>query len=338
MGLSGFKSRRFKALLVLLIILPVTLIAVFELTGILGGEESIETVMLPLKEWSFPRPTSEFDVLQTINGSFVDSQISFLAALEVISYNLGLMEVPPCEWLRFALSINASTFTGYIQRIEILFRDDVQPSQIWILKTSIMLKNLTLTSFKWTKNPEAFEKFHITLLGKNRPREAAFQSIGEWSLLDTLPDTRDHQLEILCTLTFYNGTSYKKIVQPFKLNLDADRHILVLYDAFIGGGKTLSINISIDNVTYQTPMTVFVTNDTHEISFPQYLEANSTIYQLEFIIAALNKNYSGDWYYWETPNIKLNVQRDMYFRAYYKKTGEVTKHKISLKASASFFY
>jgi hypothetical protein len=215
--IPNFKS--WKTAFLLSILIPVTLIAVFKKEPLTISE----TISLSPMEWMFQRPYPEegIGICHWLNATHDDSEISFAISLEIVQFITGNMTwIPPGDSIGFVLFVNTSVDSGSrLQYIEIMFRNDSQPSYVWIRETSLRLTNLTLTYLRETYDIREFDKNRLILTGISNSNMVGFKATGEWFLNDISPDAKDHTLEIAFELAYYNGTAYKKFVQPFHLTI-----------------------------------------------------------------------------------------------------------------------
>jgi hypothetical protein len=214
--------RNWKTLFLLSIILPVGLLTTLKITGIIKEPLIIaQTTTLPLKERSFQRPYPETSVTMsgTLNATYLDSTISFSIHVPVFGYHI-IWDVSPYAYVRLGCFLNVSTFfPAHLQSIIITFLNDSKDSAVDLIGTSIEPVNLTITSLKQAGGPEDFEKTHIELIPTNNSQSMEFGTIAEWSFQDISLDAEDHELEIQFVMTYYDGTAFIKLVQPFQLKI-----------------------------------------------------------------------------------------------------------------------
>jgi len=215
LSLNGYKL---KVIFALSIIIPMGTLTTLKLAGFLAPAP-IETVTLPTKQWTFqrPYPDKDVDILEKLEATYVNHEISLNITQEIIDFIPGLMSwTPPGDYLRFALFVDAAV-DGCVQSVEILFCNDTHPSFVWIKKTSIELVNLTVAYCKETDETEGIT--HIMLAGTNKSNKIHFKAECFWFLCDSSPTAPTHQLQILYTITYHNGTALKKLTQPFQLTI-----------------------------------------------------------------------------------------------------------------------
>jgi hypothetical protein len=214
--------KNWKTAFLLSMIVPVSLLVTFKLTGIIKDSASIaETTVLPSKGWSFQRPYPDKDVeiYRALNATYMDPTVSFSIKMWIFKYD-PIWDIRPYVYVRFGFFFNISTSPeARLQSIVVVFLNDSHASTVDLIGTSIKPANLTITSLKQSGGPQDFEKVHIELAPTNDSDRVGFKAIGEWSFPDVSLDAKDHQLEILCALIYCDGTAFKKLVQPFQLKI-----------------------------------------------------------------------------------------------------------------------
>ncbi|MEM3697933.1 MAG: hypothetical protein QXQ94_10660 [Candidatus Bathyarchaeia archaeon] len=305
--MNGLKS--WKTAFLLSIIVPLSLLTTFKLTGIIKEPITIaETKELPIKEWSFPRPTSSFYYIDDLlSNTYSDAECLSSFSLTIGTYSNDDVAYNYADIISLIIKINVAVF-GKNARIENIYfnvKNDSEKSKVDWLLTEFDLENLSKTSFGFGKTA------HISLAGTNNPSWCYFKGSFEWELFTQ--NNKTHQREITCEIVYYNGSVYKNLIQPFRLIFYAGYHILTFNDAVIvGEGRSVSVNVSVDHVTYETPIIIFVREGVHQISFPPQLELNSTTYQFDGVFYKSEANFL-------TPNITVNVDEDIIFHVSYRK-------------------
>jgi hypothetical protein len=218
--------KTWRTIFLLSIIVPVGLLTTFKLAGIFEEPSTIaETITLPAKNWVFqrPYPDEDIDIYQWLNATYSDYDVSFTIALELWEFmHWPLTILPPGDSIDFGLTIDVRTTeaNSHIQGMEIIFFcNSTQPSYVWLKETSIKVTNLTVTYLRDRYNLKDPYKTHLTLKRTGNPNEVRLKATNEWFLNDISPDALDHQLRITHEITYYNGTAYKKLVQPFLLTI-----------------------------------------------------------------------------------------------------------------------
>jgi hypothetical protein len=255
-----------KAILLLSIILPVGLFTGLKLSGIFPTAAS-ETVTLAPVAWLFNLPTRDMGIDQTLNATYADDsgQISFRVkpyvyvtpASVITDYLLGLR-----------VEFTATPLNRYfsIRSAQVTFGKDAQPSEIEFdaLASS---ENLTVKASYWG------EEAAVLLLGNGSNVGCRFSALARWYLPTADNVTYERQLDF--EVTYFNGTAYKTVVQPFDLTVQSVGYHYVFIGSTLSGASPEVINnvsVWVDGVEHSTPLTLIVKEAVHNIT------AASTIY------------------------------------------------------------
>lgn len=299
----------FKVVFMLSVILPATLFTSLKLGGILGKQIAIaETITLNQVELEKPRATQRKNYFVE-SPSYSDGELSanFAIGIDVLGTLLNPMGV----------KIN-STVThpeAFIESISIIFHRDCQPSTIEWLQNYFDFKNLfllhMLSGYTWDN--ASFKEAHVVLVGINNARDVSFYGALIWGFLtDDINQT--HQMEVEYKITYYNGTVYKEIIQPFRLTLYAGYHYLKV-DAGIWNIGECSVKVLVDGVEYYTPFEIIVSEDPHRIEFEPVIQVNSSTFDFDYwgyIYGSFQVVDSPEPY-----NVTLKLSEDTHIRAFY---------------------
>jgi len=196
------------------IIVPVGLLVAFRLTGIMKGPLTIaETATLKALEWEFTRPSPDkFIVInKSLNSNYASPDIMLKQRVLIAEYAPRLMDD---SFLDLAMEINSTAINrnGSIERIYIAFKD-FKPREIILLPTMLNPLNLTVLGIEYGGTD-----CYIDLTCMNHAREIYFSiDLFHWFLRTT--STQNNYGRIIIEIIYYNGTAYKKLVQPFELKV-----------------------------------------------------------------------------------------------------------------------
>jgi len=305
--------KNWKAVLLMSIILPVGLLATFKLTGIFREPLTIaETTTLKTIRWTFARPTQFFAINESLNSIYNNNDIEVNQKVFVWEY-LPEREVWPTAQLNLGIEINLTLTSdrGFIENIHIDFKD-FQPSEIVLLDTMLNPINLSLVKARSGKIAS-----YMDLAGVNHSSEAYFNVTMLYWFLWT-QSTQENNLDITFEITYFNGTAYKKIVQPFQLQLYVGYHYLKV-DALIFDVGEVYVVVLVDAMEHHTPFHMVVSEGTHKIEFPQAIQTNSTTCKFyDFAIAYGNRQYDSPHSFMLT----INITEDTHIIASYKVENE----------------
>lgn len=205
-------GREYKALFILSLVVPLGLLAAFRLTGILEEPTTItETITLDAVKWEISRPTGDIvHIDHELNTSYLTDSISVEMCLVIGVYHNNDPAYDYHDHMSLRPEINAITLSpnGFIRSVNILFGIDCQPSFIsWI---EFRCENLSLTS-------SSGYKAWVKSIGISNPTQINFSATAEWSILTS--NSLTHQVEIAYGIVYFDGSTYKEIIQPFNLKL-----------------------------------------------------------------------------------------------------------------------
>jgi hypothetical protein len=201
-------------------VVPVSLLATFRLTGIIKEPIMIsKTITLDVVEWEFTRPLHDqfISINESVNTVYDSNDIKVNYRVFIAEYVPGSWEwIPPGPYLDMAIEINSSVANavGFIEKIHVTFKN-FQPSNVILLRTFLDPVNLSLID---VMDGSFGEEGRIFLAGVNHPLETYFSAaLFHWFLLTQ--NTQESQMEVMFEITYYDGTVYSKVIQPFRLRI-----------------------------------------------------------------------------------------------------------------------
>ena len=225
LGLSGFRG--WKAALLLLIVVPVGFLTFFVFDRFLNGSVVVsETTVLETVEWQIERPADNINIWDATNASYESNEVSMnpLIFIDDFHGNSGLYD--GSDYIAMVVKINASVSEGFVHLVNVTFWENYEGSQVDFFednawpKRFINLENLSVTChndfFLFSRGLKAF----VELAGINHPKKVFFSCFPHWILRSSKNFT--HRLEVRFELVYFNGTVYKRIVQPFQVKVGPD--------------------------------------------------------------------------------------------------------------------
>lgn len=234
--MKRLNGREMKALFVLSIVVPVSLLATLRLTGILQGPIAIaETIASEAVKLEFERP-SFFDVNigKKLESLHTSDEASINVSLSVFDYNEAPNEYGS-DFTEMNTNLTANISNGYIQNVYLAFHENFTSSQVEFFEISSdphhqlhKFDNLSIVGYAHTSNGsvkgnerlKGDEKAFIRLASINYPSSIYVRSPVRWILRS--PNNQMHQMEMISEVTYFNGTVYKKIIQTFNVTIGSD--------------------------------------------------------------------------------------------------------------------
>lgn len=233
--MSGTNSKsggRWKAILSLCVIIPMIFLVGFKFSGLSNGPLTLaQTTTQEPVIWESERPSCGIYLAQQVDNSFFDAgwlNSSVFLANFLSDFFLGGSDVSMMD-----LNVTADLTEGYIQNITITFQGDYLPS--WVTMESswttiqdlesgkpslaVNWENLSLAGYRLGGQGN-IDKGFIEFLGQNYSDRASISIWPLWVLEGSHNETQ--QLTIRFETTYFDGTEYKKLVQPFLLKFTGD--------------------------------------------------------------------------------------------------------------------
>jgi hypothetical protein len=210
-------------------VVPVGLLATFKLSGIFEGPATVaDTITLDEVKWEFERPSCPLDFRDYVESSYVND-IFIDQDIFVYYYFPDAGDYGGSPILQMNLSLTANLAEGHVENVNITFHDDYLNSFVSIPDlefggkhhTLAVWDNLTVTSYKINVDGSV-EKAFVHFDGVNQPRRVFLRVFPLWVLKS--PNNQTQQLNIFVEVTYFNGTVYKKVIQPFQLRLIAENN------------------------------------------------------------------------------------------------------------------
>jgi len=208
---------KWTAALLLAIMVPLSLLVAFRITGLFHGPLSIsETKVLETAKLEVERPDDMVDIIEGVNSTYED---------EYASLNCSIFEYDIISnILHMRLDLSVAIVQGFVSNINLTFWEDFEDSQInfgeiWQPSRRPQFSNLSLGDYVDFQQERGLKGF-IELTGENQSKRVHFYNFMEWWL--SSPQNYTHQMAINVEFIYFNGTAYREIIQPFQLRLGPD--------------------------------------------------------------------------------------------------------------------
>ncbi len=204
------------SLVLLSIIVPMSLLGTFRLTGILKEPTKVaETITLETIEWEFERINQSADIFYVVEALHDDNGFAVNQRIHIWDYvNRPLAWSGSTITMVVELNSNTTSQNGYIESVYVALYKDQLSTVDWVRPLS-RFGNLSIVEqavgYEWST------KADLRLTSVKHSRSVKFSAMVVWSLLT--PNNQSHQMDVLYELIYYNGTAYKKITQPFQLKV-----------------------------------------------------------------------------------------------------------------------
>lgn len=314
-GLEIRARRKWVSLTLLSIVVPMSLLATFRLSGILQEPLAIsETKTLEAVMWGIERPSHMIDIRDDVKSFYDDECVSINYSIFVNCYIQGFQDYGGSDCVNMKVDVTATANHGFISSINITFWEDYENSEVRFCEVQAWPKfyshveNLSIVDYAhhlWGKGSKAF----MELAGVNHPKSVYFHGTIHWILRS--PQNKTHLMEIAVELVYFNGTAYRKIVHPFQLKIGPDDNdgfetageiAGTVYSLYIGGYDTddyykfyvqegHKISIGVDMPRSPSPSVELLLYDPEQ-NYKDHVRLNNPPYpSLNF-----TAGFSGYWY------------------------------------------
>jgi len=223
--LEGFAKRKWVAITLAAVILPMSLLTTFKLTGIIPESQTPEIITVDAVNWNMTRslhPGGIYDIGETVENIYATNEVAVMLRVDVCSY---VDDPDPVvgpyfgrDGVCFTLSANFSIPKGFGVSLVVKYlpADDNATVYVQTSNWAVIKENISVTGIKWfgTSENEAYTKAEIL----NSP--CCLDTQAYWVFDDQ--NTIDHTLNVALEATYFNGTTYQKIVLPVALHIFPD--------------------------------------------------------------------------------------------------------------------
>lgn len=224
------RNRKWLTIALIGIIIPVSLLVTFKLTGILTSSTIAETFTADTVNWNMERPNDNFWLREKVENSYRSEEVLVRLDIFIDGYSEYWQGYGGRDLINMNVSMTANVHDGWVGRAYFVFYASYNQSKVvmyspdkWAVMYS-MLENLSITDwgcgiFKEEPLKEGVNAF-IDTVGTANPSRAYFNCPVHWVFKS--PNNQTETLEIVVEITYFNGTAYKKAVLPITLNTVAD--------------------------------------------------------------------------------------------------------------------
>jgi len=206
---------------VIAVLLPITLLAAFKLTGIINEPQQPETITLKPVSWSMERPSHLMSIDKKIEKLYVDEGFLGVFGVHIFIYRENSLIFPfnYKDGITFGIYVNVTIVQGAL----ISVTNYVQPTKT---NSTVILyigdsewpekRNVDITSKKGygVKNNAAYAKAKVT------GSPCYWETHTYWIFDDE--NANNHQINITNEFLYWNTSKYKRVKITFILNVDVD--------------------------------------------------------------------------------------------------------------------
>jgi len=202
------------------VILSISLLAAFKITGIIPEPPTPETIVLEAKSWSGERTSSMHSYNEWVTNLYSDNATIVSLEVAVCTYCAELgWAWTSYKYMDFHIVATANTSGGFIYSMDIEFyRGNKYTSVVDIIEDSYLLELHNLRLQK-VLDARVETEAYVTTTAESTPKNCQLISNINWVFLN--PDIDDN-ITVTLKTTYFNGTIYRKIIIPLHFSIRTD--------------------------------------------------------------------------------------------------------------------
>mgnify|MGYP001045513598 CR=1 FL=1 len=213
--MEALTKHRWASIAILSVVLPITLLITFRLTGILPEPRETEIITLEPVSWSMERPSFLVDVDGRIAKNYSDNLASMIVSLYTVKWEENSSAAPwfGRDGLVLQTHVNATVTQGYVNSITVSYYPMDANTTFYVSKNEweLILYNATVAKIR-TSGIYGTDAY-VVAQASNSSCYLGMQTY--WVFNDE--NVANHQLEVTFEIVYFNGTMYRKIVSSMYL-------------------------------------------------------------------------------------------------------------------------
>ena len=221
------RGQKWFSISLLAVVLPMSLLATFRLTGILPEPPTPETIEVEPVSWQMDRPSGHVYVNERVENNYTSHEVSARIGAYVTSYQENSRSIPFAyghtgrDGVIFTPYVNVTFAQGLMESILIKFRlleanasifiEVYHEESIYVINPPLEEYNTSVTDIKWYA--ENLDTAFIKAQALRSP--CGLQTQVYWIFHDE--NDQAHQLEVTLEIIYFDETTYQKITVPIIL-------------------------------------------------------------------------------------------------------------------------
>ena len=213
------KSRRWIAFALLLIVALISLLVVFELTGILKTSPTPEIIVMDTVSWNMTKALDLVSIDEKVESLYEDDSgvVSANFTIHIGQYYYHTSQAPH-DLLHFNVYCSANTSLGFIYSVNINFSRTDSNSVVYPMNEEYFIEKNNLNIEKFDGKATPTSEAQVTAKATGRPNATFLRLTVEWHFLKE-DRIANHWATITLETTIFNGTAYVKTVMPIQLEV-----------------------------------------------------------------------------------------------------------------------
>lgn len=214
-------NRKWLSMAVLAIIIPISVLTTFKLTGIIPEPPNTETIEVDTVSWNMTRPAETMGFVGKKAENHYNENLTKIGMyVHVTSYTENSEWLGDSTW--FCVNASAHVEEGFVYSMFVGLSEMDPEAGLYILQIHPWPKMYNLktegTDTTGTNSSEAY----IRAIALDQPADCSIEIVVSWFFLDTKQNNLDHHVTITVETVVYNGSAYKRIITPIEMNMLID--------------------------------------------------------------------------------------------------------------------
>lgn len=206
------------SLTILAIIIPTGLLTAFKLTGMLSEPQEPETITLDPVSWTMERPsTVDTNIGEKVENAYADSEVAVGIGANIAWYveDPGPTVGPfyGQDGVIFVIYTDFSVFHGSGVSIVVKCHPTDDNATVYVGTELLAQYNVSVTGIKCFGNSASEAYVGTDILGS----PCHLKAQAYWVFNDQ--NNENHQLDLAFEITYFNGTTYRRLVLPINLQM-----------------------------------------------------------------------------------------------------------------------
>ena len=208
-------KRRWTSIALLAVVLPISLLVAFRLTGVLPEPAEPETITLEAVSWITERPSRIITIDERVENAYADEEAAVGIGVHIHEYLENAL-MPPFwgrDGISFGTEINVTVLSGFLVSMVVRYYPMDENATICVSEMFLEQSNITITEMKQigTKTTDAY------IMAQFSNQSSYLRTEVYWVFNDE--NTENHKLNVKLEVTYNNGINYLKTVLPITLEM-----------------------------------------------------------------------------------------------------------------------
>lgn len=220
--MEGFTKRKWLSVTLLAVILPMSLLVTFRLTGIMKEPPTPEVIMGGTVSWNITKQQKSVTLDEAVENLYQsdDAFVSVTFVVPIGSYIVHPSQgrYPYKDSIDFGIEASVNASLGFIHSVHVNFSRTDRNSSLLIYRDPDLVETYNLDILRHDLWATPSSEGHVMAKAANQTNHAFLRIWADWVFLSK---EANHSITVTLETTVFNGTSYIRIVMPIQLGVNA---------------------------------------------------------------------------------------------------------------------